>query len=201
MVSKINITERTQFGKRGARKLRHNGEVPGVIYGAGKEPVLVSVSEKELIAECYSLAFLGQVIDANIAGQKEKVLPKSVSFHPVTDRPIHVDFLRIAKGSTVKLGIAVEFINSDKCPGIKKGGLLNIVVHTLECNCDPERIPEKIVIDLEGKDIGDSFTLDSIKLPEGTLAANPTRDSVIATLVGSRATASAEAAEEQASAA
>ncbi len=191
MASSIKVTARELSGKSGARKLRHEGMIPGVIYGDNKEPVLVSIGEKELLAECYSLSFLGHVIEAKIGDKTERFLPKSISFHPVTDKPIHVDFQRVSKDSKVKVSIAVEFINSDKCPGIKKGGVLNVVVHTLDCFCSPDNIPEKIIVDLSDKDIGDSFLLENTELSEGVSPVNPERDAIIATLVGSRATASA----------
>ncbi|MDR0695806.1 MAG: 50S ribosomal protein L25/general stress protein Ctc [Holosporales bacterium] len=186
MTSSLKITERTTAGKREMRKLRHNGLVPGVIYGGGKEPLLVSVCEKELMGECYSLAFLGHIIEAQFGPKIEKFLPKEVVFHPVTGRPIHADFQRVSGDSKVRLGIAVEFINEDKSPGIKRGGVINVVVHKLECLCSPESIPEKIVVDLAGSDIGDTFLLENIQLPDGTVAAHPERDSVIATIVSAR---------------
>ncbi|MDO4974830.1 MAG: 50S ribosomal protein L25/general stress protein Ctc [Alphaproteobacteria bacterium] len=186
MASNLVVSARDVSGKRAIRKLRHDGFVPGVIYGDNKEPELVSVREKELLAECYTLAFLGNVIEAKIGSKTEKFLPKEIEFDPVTDRPIHVDFLRVSKNSKVKVSIAVEFVNEDKCPGLKKGGVINIVVHRLECLCSPDSIPEKLIVDLSGKDIGESFLLENLNLPDGVVPANPERDSVIATLVGAR---------------
>ena len=186
MASSIIVTERSASGKKSARKLRHEGFIPGVIYGDNKAPVLVSVGEKELVAECYTSAFLGHVIEAKIGSVTEKFLPKEIEFDPVTDRPVHIDFLRVSKNSKVKVSIAIEFINEDKSPGIKKGGLINVVVHKLECFCSPESIPEKLIIDLAGKDIGDGFLLENMELPEGVSPVNAERDAVIATIVGSK---------------
>ena len=186
MAADLIITAREASGKRATRKLRHEGFVPGVIYGDNKEPTLVAVSEKKLMAECYTLAFLGHVIEAKIGEKTEKFLPKEIEFDPVTDRPIHVDFLRISKNSKVKVNIAIEFINEDKSIGLKKGGVINVVVHKLECFCSPESIPEKIVIDLANADIGATFLLENVALPEGVSPVNAERDAVIATLVGSR---------------
>ena len=135
MASNIIVTERSASGKKSARKLRHEGFIPGVIYGDNRAPILVSVGEKELVAECYTTAFLGRVIETKIGSTIEKFLPKEIEFDPVSDRPVHIDFLRISKNSKVKVSIAIEFINEDKSPGIKKGGLVNIVVHKLECFC------------------------------------------------------------------
>jgi large subunit ribosomal protein L25 len=160
--------------------------VPGVVYGDGKAPILVSIGEKGLLTECYTASFLGHVVEAKIGTSVEKLLPKEVVFHPVTDKPIHVDFQRISKDSKVKIGIAIEFINEDKCPGIKKGGVINVVVHKLNCFCSPLAIPEKIVIDMTGKEVGDSFLLETMELPDGVVAVNPERDSIIATLVAAR---------------
>ena len=186
MASSIIVTERNASGKKSARKLRHEGFIPGVIYGDNKAPVLVSVGEKELVAECYTSAFLGHVIEAKIGSATEKFLPKEIEFDPVTDRPVHIDFLRVSKNSRVKVSIAIEFINEDKSPGIKKGGLVNVVVHKLECFCSPESIPEKLTIDLSGKDIGDGFLLENMELPAGVTPVNAERDAVIATIVGSK---------------
>ena len=170
--------------------------MPGVIYGDEKAPVLVSVGEKELIAECYASAFLGHVIEAKIGAKLEKFLPKQIEFDPVTDRPVHIDFLRISKNSKVKVSIAIEFVNEDKSPGIKKGGIVNVVVHKLECLCSPDAIPEKLTIDLSGKDIGDGFMLDKLDLPKGVTPVNAERDAVIATIVSSRMTEEETTTEE-----
>ena len=186
MATSLVVSERNSSGKTSTRKLRHEGYVPGVVYGDGKSPVLVSVGEKELVAECYSSAFLGHVIEANIGGKLEKFLPKQVEFDPVSDRPVHVDFLRISKNSKVKVSIAIEFVNEDKSPGIKKGGVVNVVVHKLECFCSPNAIPEKFTLDLTGKDIGDGFALDKLDLPEGVTPVNTERDAVIATIVSAK---------------
>lgn len=196
MASNIIVTERTSSGKKAARKLRHEGFVPGVIYGDDKAPVMVSVGEKELIAECYSLSFLGHVIEAKIGSKTEKFLPKEIEFDPVTDRPVHIDFLRVSKNSKVKVSIAIEFVNEDKSPGIKKGGIVNVVVHKLDCFCSPDAIPEKLSIDLSGKDIGDGFLLENMELPEGVSPVNPERDSVIATIVGSNVGADDESSSD-----
>ena len=189
----LNISARNETGKREVRKLRHTGFVPATIYGGQKAPQNVSVSQKALESVCYSSAFYNNIIECEIGSEKERILPRSVDFHPVTDKPIHVDFQRVSSDSKVRVHVAIEFINEDKSLGIKKGGVLNVVVHQLECICSADNIPGKISLDLSGKDIGDAFILDDIKLPVGVLAAHPERDHVIATLVGSRASISDEA--------
>lgn len=197
MASSLKISLREVSGKRANRKLRHDGLVPGIIYGDNKEPTLVSIGEKELLAECYTLAFLGHVIEAKLGTKTEKFLPKEIEFDPVTEKPIHVDFQRVSKDSKVKVGIAVEFINEDKSPGMKKGGVINFVVHKLECFCPPDSIPEKIVLDLNGKEIGASFLLADIKLPDGVVPVNQERDAVIATIAGARVVSAEEKTESE----
>ena len=186
MFSTLIVQNREKKGTRESQKLRSNGFVPGIIYGARKEPIPVSVQEKGLTKECSSSMFFNRVLILNIGDQEEKVLPKEVVYHPVTGRILHIDFMRVAKGSKVKLQIPVEIINEDKSPGIKKGGIVNLVVHRLECMADPEFIPEKIELDLTGKEIGDSFLLDQIGLPTGIEPVNAERDSVLATIVVSK---------------
>lgn len=188
----LNISMRTPGGKKEARKLRHEGMIPGIVYGSGTDPVSVSIDTKALEQVCYSSAFFSRVIDINLSGKTEKVLPREVDYHPVTDRPIHVDFQRISKNSKIKVHVSIEFIDEDKSPGMKKGGVLNTVVHQLECLCPADNIPEKFVLSLAGKEIGDSFLLLDLNLSQGVEAAHPERDVVIATLVGSR-TSSADA--------
>ncbi|MDR1488853.1 MAG: 50S ribosomal protein L25/general stress protein Ctc [Holosporales bacterium] len=184
----LNIVPRTSGGKKLARKLRHDGFVPGIIYGADSIPISVSVGAKELSQLCYHSAFFNHIIQAKIGDKVEKILPRIIDFHPVTDEPIHVDFQRVTSDSKIKVSISVEFINEEKSPGMKKGGLLNIVVHQLECFCLASNIPEKIVIDLSGKDIGEGFELSGISFPDGVVPAHAERDAIIATIVGARTT-------------
>lgn len=188
----FNVENRVKNGAKESRKLRSNGFVPGIIYGNNKDPLMISISEKELTKECSTSSFFNSVITLNVGAQAEKVLPKEVAYHPVTGRVIHVDFLRVSKGSKVKIQIPVETINEDKAPGIKRGGIVNLVVHKLECYVDPENIPEKIELDLTGKEIGESFLLDNIQLPGGVKPVNSERDAVLATIVISNVSATDE---------
>ncbi|MBQ9440848.1 MAG: 50S ribosomal protein L25/general stress protein Ctc [Alphaproteobacteria bacterium] len=184
------VKNRDKSGARNARKLRLQGFVPGIVYGDNKDPLMISISEKELTKECSTSSFFNSVLTLNIDSKVERVLPKEVTYHPVTGRVIHVDFMRVSKGSKVKIQIPVETINEDKAPGIKKGGIINLVVYKLECYVDPDNIPEKIELDLTGKEIGESFLLDKIQLPSGVKPVNPERDSVLATIVISNVSAS-----------
>jgi large subunit ribosomal protein L25 len=186
MASNLKIVARSASGKRETRKLRHEGFVPGIIYGGSAAPRLVAVHAKELSLECGDPAFLGHVIDTEINAEREQFLPKEIVLHPVTGHPVHVDFQRVSKDSKVKVGIVIEFVNELKSPGLKKGGIINVVVHKLECLCSPVSIPPVIAIDITGKDIGDSLLLADIELPDGVVAAHPERDSIIATIVGAR---------------
>ena len=186
MAIKLEITKRIVSGKKAARKLRHEGMVPGIVYGGDGSPVLVSVSEKELSTVCYSLSFFAHIVEMDIDNEKTKLLPRDIVFDVVSNRPLHVDFQRISKDSKVKISIPVEFANEDKCPGIKKGGVLNIVVHKLDCFCSPELIPENVVIDLAGRDMGESFMLSELSLPDGVIPVNLERDNVLATIVVSK---------------
>lgn len=191
MSSGLEITVRQDKGKKAARKLRHEGFVPGVVYGGDKAPVLVSVSEKELSKVCYSSSFLNHICEAKLDGsKKERVLPRIITFNQTSGRPSHIDFQRVSKSSVLKIQVPIEFINEDKSPGIKKGGILNIIVHQLECSCSPDNIPENIIIDLSGKDVGNSCLLNEIKLPKGVEATHSDRDSIIATIVGAKVGAS-----------
>ena len=175
-----------QIRNKKDKKLRNEGYIPGIIYGAGKEPVMIAIQEKELVKECSELAFSRTVFELNINSKIEKVLPKEVSYHPVTGKILHVDFLRVSKGTKIKVQIPIEVINEDKSPGLKKGGLVNLVVHRLECFVASESIPDKIELDLTGKEIGESFLLNNINLPNGLTAVNPERDAVLATIVTSK---------------
>lgn len=186
MSSSLNVQLRESCGSRQSRRLRHNGLVPGIIYGADKKPLMVSINRKELSKECNNSLFFNRVISLNTGKEVEKVLPKSIFCHPVSGDVLHVDFMRIAKGTKVKIMIPVETINEEKSPGIKKGGIINLVVHRLECLCNPERIPENLKLDLTGKEIGDSFLLENINIPTGVEPVNAVRDNVLATIVVSK---------------
>ena len=191
----FTVKNRNKSGAKEARKLRLQGLVPGIIYGDKKEPMMISISEKELCKECSTSSFFNSILNLNIDSNNEKVLPKEVVYHPVTGKVMHVDFMRVSKGSKIKIQIPVETINEDKAPGIKKGGIVNLVVHKLECYVDPDSIPEKIELDLAGKEIGESFLLDKIQLPSGVKPVNSERDAVLATIVISNVSASDDKAQ------
>ncbi|MCJ7422056.1 50S ribosomal protein L25/general stress protein Ctc [Sphingomicrobium astaxanthinifaciens] len=169
-------------GKGAARALRREGRVPAVIYGGKKEPLGVHVEEKLLRKMMETGHFMNSVVELTVGKDKHRTLPKDVQFHPVTSRPIHVDFFRLAKGASVEVQVPVRFVDEEESKGMKRGGVLNVVRHELELLCDAAKIPDEIVISLAGLDIGDSIHINSVELPDGATNAID-RDYTIATLV------------------
>ena len=162
--------------------LRNEGNVPGIIYGGTNQNEKVSVSKKILKFLVGKENFLSNILDLKIDGKSQKVLPREIKFDTISDEPIHIDFLRVIAGGTIILDIPVRFINNDKSPGLKRGGVLNIVRRKVELKCPTENIPNELVVDLDGVDIGESFKISSIKLPENVAPTIQGRDFVIATL-------------------
>jgi large subunit ribosomal protein L25 len=179
----LNASSRTLSGTGGARAIRSSGMVPGIIYGNKKDPEMISIDPKVLMTECLQPGFFSRLYSVAVDGKEQEVLAKAVQFHPVTDRPLHVDFMRISKGAKVHVFVPITFINDDKAPGIKRGGVLNVVHHNLELICPAQSIPEKLTVDLTGKDINQTIHLEELNLPEGVIAAHPDRDNTIATIV------------------
>ncbi len=163
-------------------KLRLEGNVPGIVYGGKSETQKISISKKLLKNLIEKENFLSSILNLKIDGKDENVLPKEISYDILTDDPIHIDFLRIVKGSSVIIEIPVNFINSEKSPGLKRGGVLNIVRRKVELKCPSENIPGELIVDLDGVDIGHSFKISSIKLPENVEPTIRGRDFVIATV-------------------
>lgn len=179
----MSAEARDRAGKGAARATRRDGRVPAVIYGDKKDPILVSVAPKELIKELNKAGFFNHLIDLKLGGDSHLVLARDVQLDPVTDRPIHVDFLRVGAESTVTVEIPVQFINSDRSPGIKRGGMLNVVRHEVEMICRATDIPESLTVDLNGLNIGDSVHISMIALPAGSKPVISDRDFTIATIV------------------
>lgn len=169
MSSKTTLTAlaRATAGKGAARATRRTGQVPGVIYGDNKEPVLVSVLEKDLAKASTTKGFYTSLCTVDVAGQKYLTLPREVQVDPVNDRPVHADFLRVSEKTVIRVGIPVRVINQKDCPGLTKGGVLNVVRHEIEVNCRATEIPSEFVVDLAGLDVGYSIHIDAIKLPAG----------------------------------
>ena len=173
---------RDRAGKGAARAARREGRIPAVIYGGKKDPVTITILEKDLVKELHTGTFFSTVYQVEAGSVTEQALPREVQFHPVTDRPEHVDFLRIAKGATVAVEVTVHFINEDKSPGLKQGGVLNVVRHEVEINAPATSIPDEIVIDVSKYEIGDSIHISEVELPEGVTPTITDRDFTIATI-------------------
>ena len=163
--------------------LLSKGMVPGIIYGKGSEPTKVALEDKVLKKLMNSGSFYSTIIDIDINGKVEKILPKQLQYHPVSDKLIHFDFLRVQENTKVNVEIPIEFLNQDKCPGLKKGGVLNTVRRLIELTCNANNIPSKLEFDLIESEIGDAVKISNIKLPEGVAPTIADRDFVIATLV------------------
>jgi large subunit ribosomal protein L25 len=174
---------RDRAGKGASRALRRDGRVPAVVYGEKKEPLSIHVEEKLLSKMLHTGHFMNSVVMIDYKGKAHRTLPKAVDFHPVTSRPIHVDFLRIGEHTKVHVAVPMRFDNEDVSPGLKRGGVLNVVVHELEIVCDAASIPNEIHISLEGLEIGDSIHISQVDLPNGVTPANTDEDFTVATIV------------------
>lgn len=175
---------RNKSGKGVARSLRREGKIPGIIYGDNQPELRVATALRDFVKEYNSYGFDSRVYDLEIDGNIHKVLPREVQTDPVTDKPIHVDFLRVNADKKLRVSVPVRFLNSDKSPGLKKGGVLNIIRRKVELFCNPASIPARLEIDLSGKQIGESIHISSIKLPQGIVPTITDRDFTIATIVG-----------------
>lgn len=181
--SQLEVQEREGTGKGSSRALRRMGRIPAVLYGGKDAPFHFSLDPIQLDKELHQTGFMSKVFDFSINGKKEKALARAVQFHPVTDRPLHVDFYRVTKGAKVTVAVPLNFINETASPGLKRGGVLNALLHNLEVVSDIEHIPAQIEIDLTGLEIHDTIHLKDLKLPEGVVAAHPERDNDIANIV------------------
>ena len=181
-MSTIQATIRETKTKGQVNELRSKGNVPGIVYGGEQPNEKISITTKELKNLINKENFLSNVISINLDGKEQKVLTKNVAFDTVTDEPIHFDLMRIVKGGKINLEIPVKFINNELSPGLKRGGVLNIVRRKVELRCPAENIPTELVVDLEGLDIGTSIKISSINLPENVTPTIQGRDFVIATV-------------------
>ena len=178
----IEATIRNTRTKGEVNLLRIKGSIPGIIYGGVEKNQKISLSKKNLKNLIEKQNFLSNIISINLDGKSENVLPKEIVWDPKSDEPIHIDFLRIVKGVVVSLEIPVKFINNDKSPGLKRGGVLNIVRRKVELRCPTENIPKELIVDLDNLDIGASIKISSIKLPENVVPTIQGRDFVVATV-------------------
>ena len=174
---------RERAGKGASRALRREGRVPAVVYGGKQEPLGIHVEERALRRMLDTGHFSNSIVMVEVGGKSVRTLPKDVHFDPVTDRPLHVDFLRLAKDAKVEVAVPVVFVNEEASPGLKRGGVLNVVRHDLQLLCDADKIPNDIEIDVTGLDVGDSIHISQVTLPEGSVSAITDRDFTIATIV------------------
>ena len=178
----ISAEMRERVGKGSARAVRRAGRVPAVIYGDKKDPLGITLESREISKIVHQPGIFGRLLDVQVSGGKHTVLTRDIQFHPVTDNVLHMDFLRISGSAKVAVAVAVEFLNQDICPGIKGGGVLNVVRYEVELLCPATTIPDKITVDLDGLKIGDSVHISTIELPEGVTATITDRDFTIATI-------------------
>ena len=181
-MSTVEATIRNTKTKGDISSLRIKGSIPAIIYGGSEKNQKISLGKKNIKNLIEKKNFLSNIISLSIDGKSESVLPKEIVWDPITDEPIHIDFLRIVKGATVVLEIPVKFINNDKSPGLKRGGVLNIVRRKVELKCPAENIPAELVVDLDNLDIGASIKISSINLPENVFPIIQGRDFVVATV-------------------
>ena len=183
---------RERAGKGASRELRRDGRVPAVIYGGNEEPTPIHVEERALQRQLGTGHFMNSIVMVEVDGKAVRTIPKDVALHPVSDRPLHVDFLRLAKDAKIQVAVPVVFVNEDDSPGLKKGGVLNVVRHELELVCESDKIPGEIALDVTGLDIGDSIHISHVSLPAGSASAITDRDFTIATIVAPSALKSEE---------
>ena len=182
-IKELAAVTRSGTGKGAARSVRREGRVPGVIYGGGEKAEPISVDFKELNKLVYAGHFLTTIFELDLGGRKERVLPRDYQLDVVTDKPVHVDFLRLRAGSRVRIGVPVHVVNREASPGMKKGGAVNLVLHSIELLAPADSIPEAITIDLTGLDFHDSVHVSAIKLPEGCRPADTKTDFTVVTIV------------------
>tara|TARA_B100001057_G_scaffold97329_1_gene94110 strand:- start:1667 stop:2374 length:708 start_codon:yes stop_codon:yes gene_type:complete len=202
----LNATVRTNKTKGQLSAIRLSGDVPAIIYGGKEENEKISISKKILKSTIEKENFLSSIITLSVNGKNQNVLPREIIYDVLSDEPIHIDFLRVVPGVKIRIEVPVEFINHEKSPGLKRGGVLNIVRRKVELKCPSEKIPEKLTLDLDGIDIGESFKISSVKLDDDVVPTIQGRDFVIATLAAPTVIkepekpAEAEAAEGEATA-
>ncbi|BAF90145.1 50S ribosomal protein L25/general stress protein Ctc [Azorhizobium caulinodans] len=199
-IKELKAVARARGGKGAARAERRAGRVPAVIYGEKQEPVTISLGHKEITRIIYAGHFLTTLFEIDVDGVKHRVIPRDYQLDPVKDLPLHVDFLRVSQGASVTVEVPVHFENQDKAPGLKSGGTLNVVAHAVALECPAEAIPDHVVADLTGLEIGDSLHLSKVKLPAGVSSA-VTGDDTLATIVAPSGLKEAEADEAAAAAA
>lgn len=180
----LSVERRERTGTGGARATRREQMVPGILYGGPRGAVPIELKLKELIKALRSGKFVSHLIEIDHRGERQPVIPRAIQYHPVSDQPIHIDLYRVEENSRIRVSVPVHFINHEASPGLKRGGVLNIVRHTVELECPAGHIPEDVVIDLTGLEIGTVIHISSVQLPADVKPAIRDRDFTLATLVG-----------------
>ena len=180
----LNVEVRPRTGKGGAREARRNGLVPGVLYGGGQDPVAITLKKNEVQKAINTGQFLSSTVDLIHEGKKQLVIPQAIQMHPVSDQPQHVDLFRVDENQIIQVEVAVHFVGEDVCPGIKKGGNLNVVRFAVELNVKAGAIPESLTADISALEIGDNVKISDITLPDGASPTITDRDFTIATIAG-----------------
>jgi large subunit ribosomal protein L25 len=183
----LNVEKRERTGTGGARATRNADLVPGILYGGARGAIPIEIKAKDVEMAIRSGKFLSHMVELNHQGEKQPVIPRAIQFHPVTDKPIHIDLYRVEENAVIAIDVVVHFKNHDASPGLKRGGVLNVVRHTIKLKCQANKIPEEIVVDLTGLEIGDSIHISQVALPEGTRPVIRDRDFTVATVAGRKA--------------
>lgn len=179
----FRLTVRDEMGGSASNILREQGLIPAILYGAGKENVMLTVDIRDVEKGLHNTGFFTTVYELNVGGKKERAMVRDVQFHPVKDRPIHMDFMRVSKGAKISVKVPIVFKNELESPGIKRGGVLNVVLHSIDLTCEIDSIPEHIEIDLTGLEVGDSIHTEQVKFAQGVVVTHPERDVTLATIV------------------
>ncbi len=196
-IQPLVATVRDRAGKGAARAIRKEGHVPAVIYGGKQDPQSISIEIRDLNRKLSTGKFLSTLYMVDLGSEKIRVIPRDVQYHPVSDIALHVDFLRLLEGATISVEVPVTFINDEESPGLKRGGTLNVVRHTIELNAPIDAIPDHLELDLTGLDIGDGIHISSVELPDGVSPVISDRDFTIATVAAPSALISAGAEEDE----
>jgi len=189
----LDVAVRENTGTGGARAARRENLVPGVVYGGDENSVPVSIKLNEIIRAINSGNFIANMVELSHEGKKQKVLTKDIQFHPVTDMPVHVDFFRVTNKTIIEVEVSVNFVGEDDAPGLREGGTLNVVRHSIEVKCPAGDIPDSIDVDVSKAEIGDSLKISDVTLPKGVKPSITDRDFTIATIIASRAAVEADA--------
>lgn len=183
----LTAEPRDRAGKGAARAARRSGRVPGIIYGGSDAPVQITLEPRALARAINHAGFFATIVDVAVGGTVHRTLAREVQHHPISDAALHVDFMRVAPGAQVTVSVPVSFINQDSAPGLRRGGILNIIRHTVDIACSVDAIPDRLVVDLNGLEIGDSVHIEAIEMPAGVRPVLSSRNSTVATVAASSA--------------